>query len=137
MHNFTSIKNDDDDFQFFEPLFANLDTDKDSWSQVFSNLSMADFGIDQSQIAIDSSIDTNKTETIVISSTMVMSTEITTTQEPDEDELMWKIISAVFVTLTVVLLIVSICLWSSLPSHSSTRCSQEITGFSLHSTSRA
>lgn len=51
---------------------------------------------------------TNPIETTE-STTMLMSTEII--QIPNEHEKTWKMISLVFIGLTAVLLIVSICLW--------------------------
>lgn len=47
------------------------------------------------------------------STTVLMSTEITAV--PYEHEMMWKIISLIFIALTTILFIASICLWRAMP----------------------
>lgn len=64
-------------------------------------------------------------ETTVSTTTIMMTTELTTESAKDQDELMWKMISLVFIILTSFLLILSICLWRALPLRSDQR-SEEI-----------
>lgn len=59
-----------------------------------------------------------------LGSTIVMSTEMTS-EEPKHDELMWKLICIIFIILTTFLLILSICLWRSLPRNAKSCKMQE------------
>lgn len=50
------------------------------------------------------------------STTLLMSTEVPIDDVPFEHELMWRIISLIFIVLSTILIVVSICLWRALPS---------------------
>lgn len=67
----------------------------------------------------------------VSTTTLMMPTEIASEPTPYQEELMWRVISLVFIVLTTFLLILSICLWRALPSFKSAQVSQERSGVSM------
>lgn len=65
--------------------------------------------------------------------TMMIPNEWDSHPNQNQDELMWKIICLVFIVLTTVLLISTICLWRALPSLKLAKSSQQRSGVSMQS----
>lgn len=74
----------------------------------------------------------NISNDLTVSTTTVMiPTEVASEPTPYQEEIMWRVISLVFIVLTSFLLILSICLWRALPSFKSAQISQERSGVSM------